>query len=107
MKAKLLAEFRAMQLAVLGSASNKNASVFSLEGVDSIELGDGLEIKEVYLTMDYVIVYMGDMSSCVHISALSDDIIEEVNTAMCNKALEMANKMVVANSDGVILNWSK
>ena len=107
MKAKVLAEFRAMQLAVLGSASNKNASVLSLEGVDTIELGDNIEIKEVSLTMDYVVAYMGDISSFVHISALSDDIIEEINTAMCNKALEMANKMVIADTNGVILNWSK
>ena len=78
MKAKVLAEFRAMQLAVLGSASNKNASVLSLEGVDTIELGDNIEIKEVSLTMDYVVAYMGDISSFVHISALSDDIIEEI-----------------------------
>ena len=106
MRARLLAEFRAMQLAVLGSASNKNASVFSLEGIDSIRFGDEIEIKEISLTKDYVIAYMGDLSSKVHISALSDEIIEEINTAMCNKALEMAHKIVVADSNGVILNWT-
>ena len=105
MDAKTLAEFRVMQLAVLG-AVNKNAVRLYLEGIDCIELGENIEIKEIPLNTDYVIAYMGDLSSYVHLSALSDTIVTDIIDIMRSKALELANKDVIVNSDGVIQNWS-
>lgn len=106
MNAKTLAEFRAMQLAVLGSTTSKNITELLLEGIDCIKLGDEIQIKCICLTLDYVIVYLGDLSSYVHLSSLSDTIVTEIIDIMRSKALEMAKKDVIVNCNGVIQNWS-
>lgn len=103
MDAKLLQEFRAMQLAVKGSLLNKNRTDVKellIEGTDSIPIGDNALIDTILLDNDVVNVNIFNVNSFMPIHYLSDDIIEWIVDTMRAKALDIAGTDVMVNLNG-------
>lgn len=103
MDAKLLQEFRAMQLAVKGSLLNKNRTDVKellIEGIDSIPIGDNALIDTILLDKDVVNVNIFDTNSLMPIHYLSDSIIEYIIDTMRAKALDIAGTDVMVNLNG-------
>ena len=102
MNAKLLQEFRAMQLAVRGASIIKggDAKTFILEGIDVINLSDYTSITEISLVRDCVYITIEDSMAAVPITTLSDSIIEEIIGVMSEKALYIADCVVMVNGNG-------
>ena len=102
MNAKLLQEFRAMQLAVRGASLIKggDAKFLILEGIDAITLSDYASITEISLVRDCVDITIEDSMAVVPITTLSDSIIEEIIGVMSEKALYIADCVVMVNGNG-------
>lgn len=113
MKANTLLTFRAMQLAIIGAEvlrTSRKVETLILNGIDTITIGDDLEITEVSLVKDVVLVSIGETSSYVCIRNLSDEVMDEIIETMEIKALDLADYdvMVEANNlDGEVNshNW--
>ena len=101
MDARILQEFRAMQLAIKGAcAGNNDAKEFYIEGIDAIELGDNALITAIHLDKDVVNINMFDYNSYAPISNFSEEIIEEIVDTMRAKALDICNRDVMVNCKG-------
>ena len=103
MNAKLLQEFRAMQLAVKGALLNKNRTDVKellIEGTDSIPIGDNALIDTILLDKDVVNVNIFNVNSFMPIHYLSDNIIEWIVDTMRAKALDIAGTDVMVNLNG-------
>lgn len=103
MKANTLLRFRTMQLAIIGAEglrTSRKIETLILNGIDTITIGDSLEITEVSLVKDVVLVTIGETSSYVCIRSLSDEVIDEIIETMAVKALDLADYdvMVEANN---------
>jgi len=103
MKANTLLTFRAMQLAIIGAEvlrASRKVDTLILNGIDTIVIGDNIEITEVSLVKDVVLVTIGETSSYVCIRSLSDEVVDEIIETMSVKALDLADYdvMVEANN---------
>lgn len=112
MKPKTLQTFRAMQLAIKGACSPKSVNYLTLSGIDTISIGDSLEITAIDLDRDIVVVEMGEDSkieSYMPINVLSDDVVEEIIDTMQYKAVDIADRDVMVNGNGEMSNdvWRK
>lgn len=106
MKATLLQEFRAMQLAIKGACSPKSVNFLTLNGVDCIELGDTMRINAIDLNRDIVSVEVMDtnIESFMCLSVFSDEVIKDIVTIMRVKAVEIAEVDVMVNFRGDLSN---
>jgi hypothetical protein len=105
MDAKLLQEFRTMQLAVKGALAMKSridVEELLIEGIDSIAIGDNALIDTILLDKDIVNVNIFNVNSLMPIHFLSDGIIEEIVDTMRAKALDIAGTDVMVNFKGEI-----
>ena len=103
MDAKLLQEFRAMQLAVKGALLKKNRTDVKellIEGIDAIAIGDNALIDTILLDKDVVNVNIFDTNSLMPIHYLADSIIEDIIDTMRAKALDIAGTDVMVNLNG-------
>ena len=102
MKATLLQEFRAMQLAIKGACSPKSVNFLTLNGVDCIELGDTMRINSIDLNRDIVSVEVADtdIESFMCLSVFSDEVAEDIIKIMRAKAVEIAEVDVMINFRG-------
>ena len=106
MKATLLQEFRAMQLAIKGACSPKSVNFLTLNGVDCIELGDTMRINAIDLDRDIVSVEVmdTDIESFMCLSVFSKEVGEDIVSAMRAKAVEIAEVDVMVNFRGDLSN---
>lgn len=106
MNANILQDFRAMQLAVVGAyfmQYNRNTTDLILEGIDQISIGDNIDIVEICLHTDYVLVAIEDIRSLVPLKNLSYGVITDVIATLRAKALDIANRDVIVNGKGEIV----
>ena len=106
MNANILQDFRAMQIAFFGAHKLKydtNPCFLLLEGIDRISIGDNIEIIEIHLHIDYVVVEIADVRSFMPITNLSDNVMIDVIATLKAKALDIANRDVIVNGEGKIL----
>lgn len=106
MKATLLQEFRAMQLAIKGACSPKSVNFLTLNGVDCIELGDTMRINAIDLERDIVSVEVmdTDIENFMCLSVFSNEVVEEIIDIMRVKAVEIAEVDVMVNFRGDLSN---
>lgn len=106
MKATLLQEFRAMQLAIKGACSPKSVNFLTLNGVDCIELGDTMRINAIDLDRDIVSVEVmdTDIENFMCLSVFSNEVVEEIIDIMRVKAVEIAEVDVMVNFRGDLSN---
>ena len=105
MNAKLLQNFRAMQLTLKGACliyHKQEVEAFHFEGSDTIPMADGVEITEVSLDKDVVVIKFtySESEAYLPIKAISDTIIEDLVDTMRVKALEIADRDVMVNGKG-------
>ena len=103
MKATLLQEFRAMQLAIKGAGMliSNGKTIFNklmLDGIDAIELGEHVKIIEISLNTDDVVIETYG-TTYLRLSKLSDDVIEMLISIMRAKALEIADRLVMTKAN--------
>lgn len=106
MNANILQDFRAMQIAVVGAHNmryNQIPNDLILEGTDQINIGDNINIVEISLHIDYVLVAIEGIRSLMPLKNLSYGIITEVTATLKAKALDIANRDVVVNGKGKIV----
>lgn len=106
MNANILQDFRAMQLAVVGAyfmRYNRNTTDLMLEGTDQISIGDNINIVEISLHTDYVLVAIEDIRSLVPLKNLSYGVITDVIATLRAKALDIANRDVMINGKGNVV----
>jgi hypothetical protein len=106
MNANILQDFRAMQIAVFGAyfmRRHQSVNDLVLEGTDQINIGDNINIVEVSLHTDYVVVAIEDIRSLMPLKNLSYGIITEIIATLKAKALDIANRDVVVNGKGKIV----
>lgn len=105
-KATLLQEFRAMQLAIKGACSPKSVNFLTLNGVDCIELGDTMRINAIDLERDIVSVEVmdTDIENFMCLSVFSNEVVEEIIDIMRVKAVEIAEVDVMVNFRGDLSN---
>lgn len=99
MNANILQDFREMQLAVIGAnfmRYNRNTTDLLLDGIDRIKIGDNINIVEICLHTDYVLVAIEDIRSLVPLKNLSYGVITEIIATLKAKALDIANRDVMA-----------
>lgn len=106
MKATLLQEFRAMQLAIKGACSPKSVQFLTLNGVDCIELGDTMRINAIDLDRDIVSVEVmdTDIENFMCLSVFSNEVVEDIIDIMRAKAVEIAEVDVMVNFRGDLSN---
>ena len=106
MKATLLQEFRAMQLAIKGACSPKSVNFLTLNGVDCIELGDTMRINAIDLERDIVSVEVmdTDIENFMCLSVFSNEVVEDIIDIMRAKAVEIAEVDVMINFRGDLSN---
>lgn len=106
MKATLLQEFRAMQLAIKGACSPKSVNFLTLNGVDCIELGDTMRINAIDLDRDIVSVEVmdTDIENFMCLSVFSNEVVEDIVSTMRAKAVEIAEVDVMVNFRGDLSN---
>lgn len=105
-KATLLQEFRAMQLAIKGACSPNSVNFLTLNGVDCIELGDTMRINAIDLERDIVSVEVmdTDIENFMCLSVFSNEVVEEIIDIMRVKAVEIAEVDVMINFRGDLSN---
>lgn len=106
MNANILQDFRAMQIAVVGAHNmrfNQIPNELVLEGTDQINIGDNINIVEVCLHIDYVLVAIEDIHSLMPLKNLSYGVITEIIATLKAKALDIANRDVMVNGKGKIV----
>lgn len=106
MNANILQDFRAMQIAVFGAyfmRCHQSANELILEGTDQINIGDNINIVEISLHIDYVLVAIEGIRSLVPLKNLSYGVIAEVIATLKAKALDIANRDVVVNGKGKVV----
>lgn len=99
MNANILQDFREMQLAVIGAnfmRYGRNTTDLLLDGIDRINIGDNINIVEICLHTDYVLVAIEDIRSLVPLKNLSYGVITEIIATLKAKALDIANRDVMA-----------
>jgi hypothetical protein len=106
MKATLLQEFRAMQLAIKGACSPKSVNFLTLNGVDCIELGDTMRINAIDLDRDIVSVEVmdTDIENFMCLSVFSNEVVEDIIDIMRAKAVEIAEVDVMIDFKGDLSN---
>lgn len=106
MKATLLQEFRAMQLAIKGACSPKSVNFLTLNGVDCIELGDTMRINAIDLDRDIVSVEVmdTDIENFMCLSVFSNEVVEDIIDIMRAKAVEIAEVDVMVDFKGDLSN---
>jgi hypothetical protein len=106
MKATLLQEFRAMQLAIKGACSPKSVNFLTLNGVDCIELGDTMRINAIDLDRDVVSVEVmdTDIENFMCLSVFSNEVVEDIVSTMRAKAVEIAEVDVMIDFKGDLSN---
>lgn len=105
-KATLLQEFRAMQLAIKGACSPKSVQFLTLNGVDCIELGDTMRINAIDLDRDIVSVEVmdTDIENFMCLSVFSNEVVEDILRIMRAKAVEIAKVDVMVDFKGDLSN---
>ena len=107
MKPKTLQTFRAMQLAIKGACAPTSVRYLTLDGSDTIDIGDNLQIISIDLDRDLIGVVIGEYSCnfvYMLLNALSDNVIEEIIDTMEAKAVDIADRYVVVNGRGEMSN---
>lgn len=101
-KATLLQEFRAMQLAVKCACSPKSVNFLTLNNADCIELGDTMRINAIDLNRDIVSVEVADtdIENFMCLSVFSDEVVEDIIKIMRERAVEIAEVDVKVNFKG-------
>lgn len=106
MNANILQDFRAMQIAFLGAnymRYGQGTNCLLLEGIDKIGIGDNIEITEISLHTDYVLVSIGDINSLMPVKNLAYGVMAEVIATLKAKALDLANRDVMVNGKGKVV----
>lgn len=103
MDAKLLQEFRAMQLAVKGSYNGRNVDELILQDIDRISVSYDFEIVGISLDTDLVIISLVETERHCQLNVFSDNVINDIINTMRCKALEIADKDVRVNVKGEIV----
>ena len=111
MNAKLLQNFRAMQLTLKGACliyHKQEVEAFHFEGIDTIPMADGVEITEVSLDKDVVVIKFtySESEAYLPIKSISEAIIEDLVDTMRAKALEIADRDVMVNGKGELYEGS-
>ena len=111
MNAKLLQEFRAMQLTLKGACliyHKQEVEAFHFEGIDTIPMADGIEITKVSLDKDVVVIKStySENEAYLPINSISGAIIEDLVDTMRAKALEIADRDVMVNGKGELYEGS-
>lgn len=90
-KATLLEEFRAMQLAIKGACSPKTINFLTLNNADCIELGDTMRINAIDLDRDIVSVEVmdTDIENFMCLSVFSDEVVKDIVKIMRTRAVEI------------------
>ena len=111
MNAKLLQNFRAMQLTLKGACliyHKQEVEAFHFEGIDTIPMADGVEITEVSLDKDVVVIKFtySESEAYLPIKSIADSVIEDLVDTMRAKALEIADRDVMVNGKGELYEGS-
>ena len=105
-RSNILQDFRAMQIAFLGAnymRYGRGGESLPLEGIDKISIGDNIDITEISLNTDYVLVSIGDIHSFMPIKNLGYSVMAEVIATLKAKALDLANRDVMVNGKGKVV----